>query len=86
VALVEKIRRYQPRFLGVLGLTAYRTAFQRPKTQIGLQAERFAAAPDFPGTRLWVLPNPSGLNAHYQLEDLARLYRELKDAADSADG
>ena len=83
-ALVEKIRRYRPRFLGVLGLTAYRTAFARPQTSIGLQDERIGAAPDFPGTRLWVLPNPSGLNAHYQLADLARLYRELKEAADSA--
>jgi double-stranded uracil-DNA glycosylase len=82
-ALVEKIRRYRPRFLGVLGLTAYRTAFGRPQTKIGLQAERFAAAPDFPGARLWVLPNPSGLNAHYQLAGLARLFRALKEAADA---
>jgi double-stranded uracil-DNA glycosylase len=84
-ALVDKIRRYRPRFLGVLGLTAYRTAFHRPKTQIGLQEERLGAGPEYNGARLWVLPNPSGLNAHYQLADLARLYRDLNEAACSED-
>lgn len=71
-SLEAKVRRYRPRFLAVLGVGAYRTAFDRPKAQPGLQPETLGA------TRLWVLPNPSGLNAHYQLDDLARLFSELR--------
>src|SRR5512142_3015976 len=56
--LEEKVTRYAPRFLAVLGLTAYRTAFNRPQARIGLQAEKMGPS------RIWVLPNPSGLNAH----------------------
>lgn len=70
--LEEKVRQYRPRCVAVLGVGAYRDAFERPKAQIGRQAETLA------GAILWVLPNPSGLNAHYQLEDLAGLYRELR--------
>jgi TDG/mug DNA glycosylase family protein len=70
--LQEKVRRYRPQILAILGIGAYRTAFERPKAIIGKQAERIG------NTLLWVLPNPSGINAHYQLEDLARLFRELK--------
>lgn len=81
-ALVEKIRRYRPRFLGVLGLTAYRAAFRYPQARIGLQPERIGAAPGYPGAQVWVLPNPSGLNAHYQLADLARLFSALRKAAE----
>jgi TDG/mug DNA glycosylase family protein len=76
-SLEAKVRRYRPGILAVLGVSAYRTAFARPKAQTGLQAERLGA------TRLWVLPNPSGLNAHYQLADLARLFAELRRAADA---
>ncbi|WP_323389612.1 G/U mismatch-specific DNA glycosylase [Myxococcus qinghaiensis] len=76
VSLEAKVRRYRPRFLAVLGMGAYRTAFARPKAQLGLQPETMGT------TRLWVLPNPSGLNAHYQLQDLARLYAQLRQAAD----
>lgn len=71
--LRAKVRRYRPRILAVLGLGAYRTAFNQPKALVGRQAERIGE------TVLWVLPNPSGLNANYQAEDLARLFRELKD-------
>jgi TDG/mug DNA glycosylase family protein len=74
--LVRKVRRYRPRVLAMLGISAYRLAFGRPEAQLGLQPETMGA------TRLWVLPNPSGLNAHYQLKDLARLYRELRRAAE----
>lgn len=73
--LEEKVNRYTPKFLAVLGLTAYRTAFNRPQAIIGLQTVRMGPS------RLWVLPNPSGLNAHYRLADLARLFRQLKEAA-----
>jgi TDG/mug DNA glycosylase family protein len=58
----------------VLGIGAYRTAFQRPKASLGLQEETIGQ------TRLWVLPNPSGLNAHFQLDDLVSLFRELRQA------
>lgn len=76
-SLEAKVRRYRPRILAVLGVSAYRTAFGRPKAQTGLQAESLGA------TRLWVLPNPSGLNAHYQLADLARLFGALRQAVDT---
>lgn len=74
-ALEEKVRRHAPRFLAVLGIGAYRTAFGRPKAGIGPQLETIGA------TRLWVLPNPSGLNANYRPADLAGLFRELRLAA-----
>lgn len=71
-ALAAKVARYQPQVLAVLGVTAYRTAFARPRAVIGRQPERLHNA------ALWVLPNPSGLNAHYQLADLARVFGELR--------
>lgn len=73
-ALEKKVRRYRPRFLAVLGVTVYRTAFHSPLAKLGLQDRTIA------GTAIWVLPNPSGLNAHYQPKDLARLFRELREA------
>ena len=73
-ALRARIRRFRPRCLAILGITAYRQAFSRPKAILGRQPERLE------GAALWVLPNPSGLNAHYQLPALARLYRELANA------
>ncbi|WXH26882.1 G/U mismatch-specific DNA glycosylase [Myxococcus stipitatus] len=77
-SLEAKVRRYKPRFLAVLGMGAYRTAFSRPKAGLGPQPETLGT------TRLWVLPNPSGLNAHYQLKDLARLFAQLRGAVDLA--
>jgi double-stranded uracil-DNA glycosylase len=74
VRLVEKLHRYRPRWLAVLGVEAYRRAFGQPKAQVGRQAESLA------GAGVWVLPNPSGLNAHYQLPDLASTYAELRRA------
>ena len=76
-ALEAKVRRYQPRWLAVLGLGAYRTAFQRPRAQLGPQDDAMG------DTRVWVLPNPSGLNANYQAADFARLFRELREAAEA---
>ena len=75
--LRAKVLRYQPRVLAVLGVGAYRTAFNQPKATIGRQAETIG------DTILWVLPNPSGLNANYQAPDLARLFGELKAFSDS---
>jgi TDG/mug DNA glycosylase family protein len=70
--LERKVAKCAPRVVAVLGVTAYRTAFARPKAQLGLQAEQLADA------KLWILPNPSGLNAHHQLPDLTRLFAELR--------
>jgi TDG/mug DNA glycosylase family protein len=72
VALARLVRRYRPRAVAVLGVTAWRLAFGRPAGTVGRQPE------DLAGAQAWVLPNPSGLNAHYQLPDLARLYAQLR--------
>jgi TDG/mug DNA glycosylase family protein len=74
--LRAKVRRYRPRIVAVLGVGAYREAFARPKAVIGEQDKRIGDA------RVWVLPNPSGLNANYQLPDLVKLFRELLAAAE----
>lgn len=74
--LVAKVRRYKPRVLAILGLGAYRAAWERPKAIIGRQKEPIGE------TVVWVLPNPSGLNAHYQAKELARLFSELRAAVD----
>jgi TDG/mug DNA glycosylase family protein len=73
--LALKVRRHRPAFLAVLGVGAYRAAFARPKARLGRQDENMG------DTAVWVLPNPSGLNAHYQPKDLARLFAELRAAA-----
>lgn len=78
--LLAKVKRYQPRFVAVLGVTAYRSAFEKPKAALGLQSETWGS------TGIWVLPNPSGLNAHHQLKDIVRLFRELRKAADPLPG
>lgn len=74
--LIAKVRGYKPKFLAILGLGAYRVAWERPKAVIGRQEEFIG------GTAIWVLPNPSGLNAHYQAAQLAELFSELKSAVD----
>jgi TDG/mug DNA glycosylase family protein len=75
-ALVE---RWRPGVVAVLGLTAYRTAFGRTKAAVGRQRETLA------GRTLWLLPNPSGLNAGWQLPRLVAAYRELRLALRPAD-
>ena len=72
--LEMKIRTYRPRWLAVLGIGAFRTAFQRPRASLGWQEGGFA------GASVWVLPNPSGLNAHHQPEHLAAAFRVLRRA------
>ena len=74
--LRAKIRRCRPRVVAVLGLEAFRIAFGQPKARFGLQEERIGPS------RLWVLPNPSGLNASYQLPALSRLFRKVRQAAE----
>ena len=76
--LKEKVRLDRPRFVAFLGVTAYRTAFGDPGAKMGRQAARLEEA------AVWVLPNPSGLNAHYHADDLARLFAELRQAVHQA--
>ena len=75
--LAAKVRRHRPAVTAFLGIGAYRAAFNRPKAVLGPQGEAIE------GSAAWVLPNPSGLNAHYQLRDLAALYRQLRAAAEA---
>jgi TDG/mug DNA glycosylase family protein len=75
-ALLALAEAHRPRFVAVAGVTAYRIAFARPKAIIGPQDEVLGPA------RLWILPNPSGLNASWLLPRLAEAFRELKAAVD----
>jgi TDG/mug DNA glycosylase family protein len=73
-ALAELAATYRPRLVAVLGITAWRVAFDRPRAVLGPQPERVG------GATTWAAPNPSGLNAHYLLPDLAAFYRRLRPA------
>lgn len=75
VQLAERVRGLQPRVVAMLGITSYRAAFDRPKAIVGRQPETLG------GAEFWVVPNPSGLNAHASLADLAASYREVAVAA-----
>ena len=74
--LLATAERYRPAVVAILGVSVYRVAFDRPKAAIGPQEDRLGPS------GLWVLPNPSGLNAHYQLPALAELFRTLREAVD----
>lgn len=74
--LRRKIGKYRPRIVAFLGIGAYRTAFAIPGAVVGRQPAPIADA------IAWVLPSPSGLNAHYRLEELAALFADLRRAAD----
>jgi double-stranded uracil-DNA glycosylase len=71
--LERKVRRYRPRVVAIVGIGAYRAAFGRPRAKLGLQPETIG------GAAIWVLPNPSGLNANYRPDDFVRLFRELRE-------
>jgi TDG/mug DNA glycosylase family protein len=75
--LAAKVKQYRPRIVAILGVGAYRQAFADPKAIIGEQTEHIHSA------RVWVLPNPSGLNANYQLPELVRLFRSLRLASEA---
>lgn len=75
VALTAFVAQHRPRVVAVAGVTAYRTAFGRPRARLGRQPE------DLAGAALWVVPNPSGLNAHDTIETLARAYADPARAA-----
>jgi TDG/mug DNA glycosylase family protein len=70
----ETAAAFRPTAIAILGVTAYRTAFERPDTAIGRQDQRIGDA------ETWVLPNPSGLNAHYQLPELVALFAGFRKA------
>lgn len=76
--LEAKVRKFAPRYLAIVGIGAYRTAFARPKAKMGLQSETIAT------TKIWVLPNPSGLNANYKPGELVELFAELRNASGAA--
>lgn len=73
--LAERVRQLRPRVVAILGITAYRIAFAQPKATVGLQPGRVGGVP------LWVVPNPSGLNAHATPASLGAAYRQVAIAA-----
>jgi len=79
-AVRGKVERTRPRFVALLGVGAYRTAFGIPGATVGPQPQRLGKA------RVWVLPNPSGLNAHYQLPALVDEFGKLRRALSRRDG
>jgi TDG/mug DNA glycosylase family protein len=70
--LAGKVERYRPGWLAVLGIGAFKTGFGKARATVGPQPESIG------GVRVWVLPNPSGLNANYQRHDLAEAFAELR--------
>jgi double-stranded uracil-DNA glycosylase len=77
--LAALVTKYRPRIVAIAGVTAYRTAFGHPRASTGPQPVRLG------GARLWVLPNPSGLNAHWSLDAIAAAFSALRAAADGQD-
>jgi double-stranded uracil-DNA glycosylase len=75
--LAAKLREMRPRWLAVLGVTAYRVAFDRGRAVVGRQADPVGE------TAVWILPNPSGLNAHYTIDALAAEFTALRQAVRS---
>lgn len=71
----RKVAEWEPTVVAFVGITAYRTAFGARGADVGRQDHAMA------GATVWALPNPSGLNAHYQVDDLARLYRAAAEDA-----
>lgn len=76
--LAAKVDQYRPKWVAILGIGAYRTAFDRKRATIGPQQETLSAS------RIWVLPNPSGLNAHWTPTTLAEEFGRLREVADEA--
>ena len=73
--LAKTVLKYKPRIVAVLGVEAYRKAFGHRHAVLGPQDQRIG------DSVVWILPNPSGINAHYQVNDLAELFKKLKKAA-----
>jgi double-stranded uracil-DNA glycosylase len=70
--LRRKVLKYKPRYLAFCGLVAYRVGFERNKAQVGLQNDRIGS------TQIWLLPNPSGLNAFHQPALMTQLFSEFR--------
>jgi double-stranded uracil-DNA glycosylase len=75
ISLERKIAALRPAYVAMLGMQAYRTAFRRPAATVGLQTETLA------GARLWLLPNPSGLQARYGFEEMVAMWDDLRRAS-----
>jgi TDG/mug DNA glycosylase family protein len=71
--LARTVKRWRPRFVAIVGIGAFRTAYDRPKAVVGEQPETIG------GARTWLLPNPSGLQAHYQFDDLVAAFGALRE-------
>ncbi|MGW1071638.1 G/U mismatch-specific DNA glycosylase [Streptomyces sp. NPDC002537] len=78
IVLTEKVRRLRPQWLAVVGVTAYRVAFDDKRARIGRQERTIG------DTRIWVLPNPSGLNAHWPLPKMAEEFGRLRAATEAS--
>jgi TDG/mug DNA glycosylase family protein len=74
--LERKIARFRPRLVAFLGISAYRAAFGLRAAEVGRQGRTLRRS------EVWLLPNPSGLNAHYQLPELVRVFRQLRAASE----
>ncbi len=77
--LIRKIKRYSPRTVAFAGMQAYRRAFHQPHAEVGAQTHRIG------DSSVWLLPNPSGLQAHYDLDAMVELYTQLRHATDHAE-
>jgi len=80
IVLEQTVTRVRPGVVAFLGLSTYRIAFREPRATVGRQQRTIA------GSTVWLLPNPSGLNAHYQQPELTAAYRELRRHLDSSFG
>lgn len=74
--LIRKVRKFRPHIVAILGVGSYRTAFKRPDAQVGRQPETIG------DSVIWLLPNPSGLNAHFIPSKLTVIFRQLKAESD----
>jgi TDG/mug DNA glycosylase family protein len=72
--LERKVRQYSPQWVAVVGIGAYQAAFEQPRAQVGRQSEPIGHS------GLWILPNPSGLNANHQIADLVQAFKSLRRA------
>ena len=75
--LIRKVEHYKPEVLAILGISAYRAAFKMPKAKLGLQSLKINS------THIFVLPNPSGLNAHFPPDALAQVFSDFRVFSDT---